>query len=38
MSGFSFNNVQEVKQSVGTKVSTVIHEFIILEPTVEDVK
>jgi len=38
MSGFSFNNVQEVKQSVGTKVSTGIHEFKILEPTIEDVK
>ena len=29
MSGFSFNNVQEVKQSVGTKTSTGIHEFLI---------
>lgn len=38
MSGFSFNNVQEVKQSVGTKTSTGIHEFLIKSIDTEVVK
>jgi hypothetical protein len=38
MSGFSFSGVQEAKQSVGTKTSTGIHEFLVKSIDTEVVK
>lgn len=38
MSGFSFNNIQEVKPTVGTRASTGIHHFLVKSVEVETVK